>query len=298
MMFRKIPTITLAVFLIAASSASATPPTDAEVVKLSDGHGFLEGPVWNAGEEALYLSDMKASAILKWIPAKGMVTVEKRETSPNGLAFDKNGHLIFCEPGGQRLAVRTPDGTVKTLVDSLLERPLAAPNDVWAGKGVTWFTIPDRSKKDPKFTTGEFVQGAIIAVPENGKPFIAIERPALKSPNGIVGSADGKHLYYTNKGKVWRAEIAENFTLKNPEIAALTGWDGLTLDERGNIYTTSRKGVAIYSPDAELLMDIAVPEATANFCFGGKDGKTLFIAARTGLYSLEMNVRGDLHTEP
>ncbi len=290
MILRKILTIALASSL---ACVSAEPPTDAEVVKLSDGHGFLEGPVWNVEEGALYLSDMKASAILRWIPGKGMETVEKRKTSSNGLAFDRDGHLVFCEPGGNRLARRSKDGTVETLVDSVEGRPLAPPNDVWVGKGATFFTIPDRSKKDPKFASEDFIQGCIVAVPNKGKPFVAIGKPTLKSPNGIVGSADGKHLYFTNKGKVWRTAIAEDFTLSEPEIAALTGWDGLTLDEAGNVYTTSKKGVAIYSPEAELLMDIAVPEATANFCFGGKDGKTLFIAARTGLYSIAMKVRGD-----
>jgi gluconolactonase len=38
---------------------------------------------------------------------------------------------------------------------------------------------------------------------------------------------------------------------------------------------------------------IDVPEPwTANVCFGGKDRKTLFITAGTGLYGLRMRVRG------
>lgn len=277
----------------AAPSETIAAPTAGEVVKLSGDHGFLEGPVWNEKEGALYLSDMKASAILKWTPEKGMETFEKRETAPNGLALDGDGGLIFCEPAGQRLAQRQADGEVVTQVDSVEGRPIAPPNDVWKGSGVTFFTIPDRSRKDPKFASNDFIQGAVIAVPDNGKPFVAIGKPDLKSPNGIVGSADGKHLYYTNAGKVWRADIAADFTLSHHQIVALSGWDGLAIDEMGNIYTTSKSGLAIYSPTAELIADIAISEATANFCFGGKDGKTLFIAARTGLYSIQMDVRGD-----
>jgi gluconolactonase len=38
---------------------------------------------------------------------------------------------------------------------------------------------------------------------------------------------------------------------------------------------------------------IAVPEAPSNCCFGGADGQTLFITARTGLYAVKMRVRGE-----
>jgi gluconolactonase len=37
---------------------------------------------------------------------------------------------------------------------------------------------------------------------------------------------------------------------------------------------------------------IPVPERPANVAFGGKDHKTLYIAARTGFYSVDTNVRG------
>jgi len=37
-----------------------------------------------------------------------------------------------------------------------------------------------------------------------------------------------------------------------------------------------------------------VPEGPANCAFGGPDGKTLFITARTGLYRVSVNVSGNL----
>jgi gluconolactonase len=65
----------------------------------------------------------------------------------------------------------------------------------------------------------------------------------------------------------------------------------MTLDEQGNLYLT-RGVVHVYSPQGKLLIQIEVPEAPSNVCFGGKDRQTLFITARKGLYSLRMNVRG------
>ena len=65
----------------------------------------------------------------------------------------------------------------------------------------------------------------------------------------------------------------------------------MTLDARGNLYLTGG-GVIIYSPKGKLLETIKTPERPANLCFGGKDRKTLFITARTSLYSVKMSVRG------
>jgi gluconolactonase len=50
--------------------------------------------------------------------------------------------------------------------------------------------------------------------------------------------------------------------------------------------------VHIYDADGRELQQIDVPEGPANVCFGGADFKTLFITARTSLYSVRMKVAG------
>ena len=50
--------------------------------------------------------------------------------------------------------------------------------------------------------------------------------------------------------------------------------------------------VKIYSDKGERIGTIETPEAPANLTFGGSDRQTLFITARTGFYSIRMNVRG------
>ena len=67
----------------------------------------------------------------------------------------------------------------------------------------------------------------------------------------------------------------------------------MTLDELGNLYTTSKTGVDVYTSEGKHVGLIPVPEPVANLTFGGKDGKTLFITARTGLYCVLMKVKGD-----
>ncbi len=272
--------------LLFPSSARAAELSHSPLVKIAGGFGFLEGPVWNTKEQALYFSDMRSGTIHRWKPGAAPEFFLKTDPAPNGLAFDAGGRLVYCQPGGKRIVATGPE---EILAEDIGGRPLAPPNDIWAGPQAHFFTIPDRRKKDPEFAAGTFIQGAIAAIPTGGKPLVVSGKLALRSPNGITGSPDGEHLFYTNAGKVWRAEIGPDLILSEPKIVALTGWDGLALDGKGNVYTTSEKGVAIYSPSAELLLDIPVPEKTANFCFGGAEGKTLFITARTGLYSTEID---------
>ena len=75
--------------------------------------------------------------------------------------------------------------------------------------------------------------------------------------------------------------------------------DGMKLDEKGNLYTATGKGIEIFGPDGKALGVIAMPEVEingkkvregpANVCFAGA---TLYITARTGLYSVAMKVKG------
>ena len=69
------------------------------------------------------------------------------------------------------------------------------------------------------------------------------------------------------------------------------GSDGMTMDERGNVYLTG-EDVTIYDPGGNVVGSIAVPEAPANLTFGGPERRTLFITARTSVYAVEMTVSG------
>ena len=48
----------------------------------------------------------------------------------------------------------------------------------------------------------------------------------------------------------------------------------------------------MHSPDGELIIKIEFPEKPANICFGGKKRKTLLVAARKGVYTLRMRIKG------
>ena len=68
--------------------------------------------------------------------------------------------------------------------------------------------------------------------------------------------------------------------------------DGMKVDTSGNLYVTGAGGVWVIGPDGDHLGTIVLPELPANVGFGGEGYRTLFVTARTGLYSVRVNVAG------
>ena len=120
-------------------------------------------------------------------------------------------------------------------------------------------------------------------------------------PNGLAFSPDEKYLYVDDTAKklITRFEVQPDgslgvgtlffdmSSLKEPGVA-----DGMKLDKKGNLYCTGPGGVLVISPEGKLLGTITAPELPANLTFGDSDGKTLYMAARTGLYRMRVKSEG------
>ena len=117
----------------------------------------------------------------------------------------------------------------------------------------------------------------------------------LKQPNGIIGTPDGKKIYIADIGdnKTYSYAIEDDGSLEDRKLFCEMGSDGMTIDEKGNVYLTNASGVTVFNPMGEQIENIKIDEPwTANVCFGGKDMKSLFITAKSGLYRIRMNVKG------
>ena len=75
-------------------------------------------------------------------------------------------------------------------------------------------------------------------------------------------------------------------------VDAQGGPDGMKLDAEGNMYVTGPGGLWVATPEGQHLGTIEFPQLPANLCFGGPDYQTIFVTARTGLYSIEVSVAG------
>ena len=116
----------------------------------------------------------------------------------------------------------------------------------------------------------------------------------LNQPNGLVGTPDGKYLYVAEAkaNRILRYDIQPDGYLTNRQVFASMGSDGMTIDDRGNIYLTG-DGVTVFDKNGKKIAHFPIPENwTANVCFGGKERNILFITASKSVYTLKMLVRG------
>jgi phosphatidylethanolamine-binding protein (PEBP) family uncharacterized protein len=77
-------------------------------------------------------------------------------------------------------------------------------------------------------------------------------------------------------------------TLSNKQLFAAVGSDGMDLDAAGNLYLTTPNKVQVFDAAGKHLRDIQTAENPTNVAFAGKDGLTLFITARTAVYTLSL----------
>jgi gluconolactonase len=118
----------------------------------------------------------------------------------------------------------------------------------------------------------------------------------LTRPNGVVGTPDGKTLYVSDRGagKTYSYSIKDNGSLADKKLVIDQGSDGMTLDNQGHIYITTKdkSQVDVFTTDGELVKTIETPEVPTNVCFGGKDRDELYITAQTSLYRIGLNMKG------
>jgi len=264
----------------------------AKLQKLAGDFSFTEGPACDR-EGNVFFTDQPNDRIMKW-SNDNKLSVFGNFGRANGMYFDREGNLISCSDQKNELWSITPDGKVTVLVKDFEGKKLNGPNDLWiAPNGGIYITDPFYKRpwwdhQSPE-QDGEHVY---YLAPGTSKLIRVVSD--LEKPNGIVGTPDGKYVYIADiKGnKTWRYLIGKDGTLSDKKLFAELGSDGMTIDNKGNIYLTG-KGVTVFNPDGDVIEKIPVDESwTANVCFGGRDRRLLFITASKSVYGLKMKVRG------
>ena len=287
---------------------------DAKVQKLAGGMKFIEGPVWTDADGGyLVFSDIPTAELKKW-DGKEVTTFRKMPDQCNGNARDLQDRLITAGHAARNVTRIEADGSLNVLVDQYQGKKLNSPNDVVVkSDGTIWFTDPSYGiSPDKQELDGHFV---FRFDPDTKK--LTKVAGGIEQPNGLCFGPDEKWLYVADSGKAhWVLAYNVYNDKSNVRDNKLGGGvvycvidqgvpDGIRIDEKGNLWSSSGDGVQIFSPPdnphpttleamnprGKLIGRIRVPESPANLCFGGKDGKTLFMTARTGLYSIETLVR-------
>ena len=303
---------------------------DAKLELVKGGFGFTEGIVWVEKGRYLLFSDIPANVIYKLTP-KGAASIYLQRsgyTKPdiwrvgfeqtngkdpadplfekffligsNGLALDRQGRLIIATWAGRSIDRIEKDGKRTVLANQYEGQQFNGPNDVIVKKnGTIYFTDTFGGlrlrEKDPR--KGLDFQG--IYMIKDGRVRLVISD--IPNPNGLALSPDEKYLYangsrdkYVRRYRVLPDDTVTDSRMfidisgdKTPGIT-----DGLKVDVKGNVWETAAGGVWIVSPEGKHLGTIMTPELAANVEFGDPDHKTLYIAARTSIYRIRVNIAG------
>jgi gluconolactonase len=200
----------------------------------------------------------------------GKTSVAYEGTNTGGsLAMNSKGAL-FVDNRGLNASIEELAPQRKTLANHYNGDSLdcigGVLNDVTAdSKGGAYFTMGGLFYADP--------QGKVIKYGEN------------LFTNGIVLSADEKHLYVTNGPTVAAFDVQKDGSLTNQrEFAKLEGGgfggDGSTFDSTGRLYVTSNPGVQVIGTDGKNLGIIPTPRDVISVAFSGTDRKTLYAVSR------------------
>lgn len=277
----------------AAEGKGVTAP-GATLEKLSGGFDFTEGPACDA-QGNVFFTDQPNDRIMEWSVDGKLTTWMQPCGRSNGLCFDKDGNLWACADEKNELWMITPEKKVTVVVKDYQGKLLNGPNDVWcAPDGGLFFTDPfykrNYWKRGPMEQDGKHVY---YLAPDH-KTLKRVTED-LKTPNGIVGTPDGKTLYVADieAKKTYAYDVKAGGALEGKRLFCEMGSDGMTIDDEGNVYLTGQ-GVTVFDKSGKEIEKIAVPEEkwTANVCFGGKDMKTLFITASKGLYAIKTRTKG------
>jgi gluconolactonase len=291
-------------------------PRDARIEAVASGIEWAEGPLWDASHGGLLFSDVPRNGIYRWRAGAGLELVVPesgytgtapftgREPGSNGLAFDTQGRLLWCQHGDRRIVRLEHNGVVTVLAERFQGRRLNSPNDlVLRSNGDIYFTDPPfglaKSFDDP---AKELDFQGVFRLSTDGELTAVVTD--LEAPNGIGFSPDEKTLYVSNAFNarpIWMAYpvqddgslgVGREFAEASEFVRQGEGVpDGLKIDQHGNLFAAGPGGIHIYAPDGTRLGRIVTGVPTGNLAWG-EQGGTLFIAANHRILRLPTSTLG------
>ncbi len=266
----------------------------AALTLVADDYEFTEGPAVDP-EGNVFFTDQPNDRILKWNALDNSVSEYLKPSGrSNGLYVDNDGNLLSCADEKNELWRIDKNKNVTVLITDFEGKKLNGPNDLWVDpKGGIYFTDPFYKRPWWNHEKPEMESQQVYYMAPNVHD-VRVVGTDFVQPNGIIGSADGKILYVADIGgkKTYSFTVNDDGSLGDRKLLANLGSDGMTIDNRGNVYLTGN-GVTVFNKNGEQILHIPVPENwTANVTFGGLDQNVLFITAMDSVYTLAMNVNG------
>lgn len=268
-----------------------------------------EGCVWDEKKNCLYFVDIKKKKLYCYKPSEDELIFMDVSDLIGTIVLYEDGSILGMEKD-KFMKIDFEQKEEILLAKLELEDGLRF-NDgkcdfdgrVWVG---TMFIDEDlpKAKKGGSFYCFEVKEENEIKIEERQR------LSGYTIPNGLAWSSDQKRLYHidTKEHAIFVFDITENGMIENRrvliQVPESEGFpDGMTIDEKGNLWVAMWSGSKVVCYDtktAKKLDEIALPEKFVTCCtFGGEDMQTLFITTAANgqnvggnLYSIHLDVKG------
>ena len=226
---------------------------------------------------------------------------------PSCASLDSQGRLIWCADNDRAVMRLEKDGTRTVLSSGLNGKRFSGPNDIVISKtdGV-YLTDNDFGLRDAARNPDKQMDNGIWLI-KDGKSTMVLDAKTLGGiPNGVALSPDERYLYANAGQRMMRYEVKADGSLgtgtlftQGPGIG-----DGMKVDTRGNVYSTSGAGpgiIRITAPAGTLLgylnLEIVGGEPKRQICatnvaFGDPDGRGLYVTACDAVYRIRLKATG------
>lgn len=244
-----------------------------------------ESPLWHPDEQVLYSVDIPGRQVLRWREGAAIPDVWPQDAEPGCIAARQGGGLIVARRDGL-FALDTLSAALTPLAPPPYDPTAQRYNDgkpdaagrLWVG------TLSDARRPE----------AALYRVDASGAvPLV----DGITVGNGLAWSPDGRTLYASDtkahavyrhafdvaSGSLGPREVFARFPERDAAqpIDAYGGRpDGAAVDVEGCYWVAMFEGQRLLrlSPEGEVLRELRLPVRCPTMpCFGGTDGRTLFI---------------------
>ena len=248
-----------------------------------------------------YFVDAKWQTIYRWsAETRQLAMVRDNPLDPVQLVFDKAGDLMVISYAGKGTIYsfnpNSRDNDITLLkAEAAVSRPgiiPVLPVNYWRNEND--FTEAGRVKKPYQFVSRDgstFIPAGQDFV--TGQLYYGSKLHDVLRAFGMAPVIPGQPFYVSDESedKTYAATVTDDGDISNLRLFAQQGGEGIAVDEKGNVYIAAGQ-VFVYDASGHLIDTIEVPERPSQLLFGGRDGKTLFILARSSLYAVQTRYKG------
>jgi hypothetical protein len=272
----------------------------AKLEKVAGGFFNISGGAVDASGNIFFV-DARRQTIYRWSPPERQLSVVRENPlDPVQLAFDKSGNLIVVSYAGQGTVYTFKPGTDFGEVTLLKPEPSLPrpgmtpilPVDYWRNEN----DFPESGMKKKPYQYVSLDRSVFIPAGEDfvsGQLYYGSKIHDVLLAFGLAPAPTGRRLYITdeNQENTYNAAVGDDGSLSDFRLFADLGGESVAEDSEGNVYIAAGQ-IYVYNPSGERIGTIEVPERPSQLLFGGADRKTLFIAARSSLYAVQLRNAG------